>query len=206
MITRVREKVASAAVAVAFAALLVACGGPDHGVLGPDGAAIDATGAKARVAAAKPVGQDDAMALSDQGLFSDDQGGTLKVFFPEYGDDIEVQLRKVIFDVDEGSLSESAMIKMTAHTGNTLDDIWVAFEPSGLTFSPSAHLELWLRGSVTADDVQQVYHLYGDGSNVESIDTVVETNGVAFLVVSFNVSSFSEYSLGGEDTPEGDGP
>lgn len=191
-------------------ALAVGCGRQDQNPFAPDGAA---TVTKAPVRAAKKGGQkhqtvdstEEGIAStsstlyvqSDQGMFAPRQGGVLRVTMPVYGDAQTIRLKKAVFEVLDGSLDQRAEITMTAYSGYTLDDVWVAFDPSGLTFNPPARLTLVLQGPVTEDDVRQAYHLYGDGSNVESMATEVSSTGKAFLTVSFKVPGFSRYTLGG---------
>ena len=192
--------------AVAALALLLGCSDGVQSPMSsdqPPAALAKPGGQKHRTVDASTTGvsstTDQLYTQSDHGLFSDHQGGTLKVTMPVYGDETTVRVKHVLFEVEPGSLTRKVKIRMTCYSGYTLEDVWVAFDPAGVTFAPPARLTLHLWGPVTAEDVQEVRHIYGSGSNVESITTEVSTNGEAFLKIVFDVPGFSEYSLGGDD-------
>ena len=202
---------------LAAAFLVFACG--NRGPLSPESKTGGQENASSRTYAAKPGGQkhvtttseeagvtsmsETLYVQSDHGNFSSHQGGSLRVTMPNYGDASTVRVKKVLFDVLPGSMEQNkARITMTVYSGQTLGDVWVSFDPSGLTFKPGAKLKLYLQGPVTEQDVRNAYHIYGNGSNVEQIATEITSSGEAYLIVEFDVPGFSQYSLGGEDTPE----
>jgi hypothetical protein len=123
------------------------------------------------------------------------------VRFRKYGTENDVRVKDVKFYVEANSVVGGGehQITMGVHSGTTLDDVNIEFSPSGLAFSPAGTLTIALVGPVTAADVQQATHIYGDGSQVESITTVTDRKGNSFLKVVVKVPGFSRYSLGGGD-------
>ena len=144
------------------------------------------------------------------------KGGKLKVGFRKYGGPKDVTVakaelkigKKSIKFVDEKRAPKSVLIGMTVTSGTLLGDILFSFTPGGeVTFTPNARLTVYLRGPVLAEQVKKAVHVFGEGSQIENIETVTNRRGEAFLVVTVRVPGFSRYSLGdGSFAPEADGP
>jgi hypothetical protein len=129
------------------------------------------------------------------GWFSPAEGGRLEVSFPRYADDDDVQVKRAVFKVDQGSINGTYKITMQVFSGTTLADVSVEFSPSGLKFNPSATLTFVLRGELDPDEVK-AYHI--EGGTVTEISTAIE-EGKKTTTITVKVPNFSIYSLGGND-------
>ena len=103
-------------------------------------------------------------------------------------------------------------ISMTVFSGSTLEDVVVAFRPSGLTFNPPATLELCLSGNLSREDANAVEAAlrtvdHVSGGQVEKIQTKGKKDGRAGWKVTVKIPGFSLYSWGsgsmydGKDDP-----
>jgi hypothetical protein len=141
---------------------------------------------------------------------SDRRGGKLKVGFTKYGGPRDVTVAKAELSISKKSIiwkKSDPEIQMVVSSGTSLEQIEFVFQPSGMAFRPNAKLTVYLRGPVKSKDVENVVHIFGEGSEIEKIKTVTDRHGEAFLEVKVRVPGFSRYSLGdGSFAPEADGP
>jgi hypothetical protein len=127
-------------------------------------------------------------------------GCYMKMSIKNYATEADVVVKEASFEAGYRSLvggEQLVRIDMTVTSGTTLNDIDVAFGPSGLAFLPEATLTLKLAGPVTAEEVIAADHFGADGYYIESITTEVSMRGQSFLIVRVKVPGFSRYSLGG---------
>jgi hypothetical protein len=148
---------------------------------------------------------------STSARFTPSDGGTIGVNFDDPsgqpgGNSAGLRVENATFTVHPGALASAENIDMTVLSGTSLDDVLVAFGPAGLQFDPPAELMLVLAGDISSVDLHSLkaYHHTSDGEvtivNLESY----QSNGR--LIVRISVPGFSDYSVGGDDPPEGEGP
>lgn len=199
------------ALALGGTVLLVGCGGLNQQPLAPGATALQGGKAasndspayiffsqasdpsKVGVRAAKPAA---ANALSATGLFSPRKDGKLEVKLDDRDDGNGVHVQKSTFEVRKGSIDREVEISMTVYSGSNLEDIGVAFTPSGLTFNPPATLTLALQGDVKKKDLEglKAYHIHD--STVTQIPIHISSRGKDGLTITLRVPGFSTYSLG----------
>ena len=119
---------------------------------------------------------------------------------PEYVVGDQVQAKKAVLVAREESVPPPGVtVEMSLYSGTRLEDISVAFEPSGYEFERPARLRILLKGELTEEEVSglQAYHISGD--TVEPIDPRLVLTDAGNWRIIIRVPGFSEYSLGGDD-------
>jgi len=147
---------------------------------------------------------------TDSDIFVFGRSEDLWVKFGLYSDYLagDIQILEAKFYAGRRSVpSESGKVEiiMEAHSGTTMDDILVNFEPHGFDFDPRypAKLQLTLVGK-DVPETRDGYH-HHEPDDVEKIDvSYQEYNGILMkvVVITIKVPGFSMYSLGGDDVPE----
>jgi len=133
--------------------------------------------------------------FKEEKKFKKRRGGTIEVKFDYTEPKAEgaVRLTKAKFRVWGSGLSKDATISMTAYSGDTLEDIVVAFTPAGLKFRVPAILELELEGGNFRSGRMTGYHIEDDGTITEiDIWLIPRRNGWKLWM---KVPGFSRYSI-----------
>ena len=154
------------------------------------GRVIIAFSPEAATRAAKRLDDDDDNSRTDSDLFTPDDDGELEVEIEE--DDSEVDVE---FCVQEGGVGEDVVITMTVF-GSTLDDLAIAFEPSGFQFVIPAVLKIDMESEdedLESSDIQ-VFHIYQDGTTVEAEILDIDADDDE-LEVEISIPGFSRYGL-----------
>ena len=124
-------------------------------------------------------------------------GGELEIKLPGKADKEDlVCVKKVKFKVDKKSIEQTYDISMTVFTGSTLEDVMLAFTPSGIAFEPPATLEIYVEGAVDAD-LLKAYHITGDGE-VTEVGMDIDKKRKEWKI-TIKVPGFSRYDLSGND-------
>jgi hypothetical protein len=136
----------------------------------------------------------------------DTDGGRLKLDFDRPSEFSVVSVLRAQLDIPENALGSSGKvyrISMSVSSGNTLDDIDVAFTPSGLSFTPEAKLTLVIIGPVSAEDIESATHIFGDGQ-IESVETTAvdrkRKTRVVIVVPGFSRYGFDDDGAMSEET------
>ena len=130
---------------------------------------------------------------------SEDYRRKLSVHFKKYAGLNQLQVRSARFEVEEGSIAESAgsvEILMRVSSGYTLEDVGVEFWPKGLGFRPPARLTLVLIGKHLDYDALKAYHI--SGGVIEEVSVSFEERGgkkIAITTAVITVPGFSGYQL-----------
>ena len=154
------------------------------------GRVIIAFSPEAAVRAAKRLDDDGDDSRTDSALFTPEDDGELEVEIEE--DDAEVDVE---FCVEEGGVGEDVVITMTVF-GSTLDDLAIAFEPSGFQFLIPAVLKIDMKSddeNLESSDIQ-AFHIYHDGTSVEAEIIGLDADDDE-LEVEISVPGFSRYGL-----------
>lgn len=216
-----------AALALGGIALLSGCGNMNQSPLS-SGAALapqNSGGSSAGISSAQPASNAGTIVFSDgsairlskpagdlttksaQGYFSPRFGGMLSVFFPTRYVEGEVQVLSAIFTVKRNSIDQGTNISMAVTSGSSLNDISIAFTPSGLTFHPDAQLRLILLGKLDPSLVGAEH--IDDQGHVTKLKIQNIAGFGMIWTVTLDIPGFSGYSLGGDDgipAPEVPGP
>jgi len=226
---------------LALGALLVGCGAMDRTPMASDEAVVEDVPASAMdgarlvfsptallQGAAKRV-KSDASSLTRKAAkrFNPNWRDDLSVVFPKYGDKDILRVKKARFIVKRKSITglepnsgRKYKISMEVTTGTTLDDIEIAFTPSGLKFAPEATLKLLLKGTMsvggarklagvdsededdsddgTPGDEGVIYHVSKNGQITQVPVTIREKKSGWLLTI--RIPGFSEYNW--DDVPE----
>jgi len=134
------------------------------------------------------------------GSFSQAAGGRLKVGFRRYGSWGMTWVKDAVFEVAPGAMdAESAEITMAVTSGCSVDDVVVAFRPSGLAFRPPGTLEVTLwwceRRAPSRDQLQVAAEHITAGGTVTDVVVSVQENGTYKAIVTIEVPGFSLYGL-----------
>ena len=126
------------------------------------------------------------------GLYSDYLAGDIQIFEAS----LLVGSRSVPYEAGKVEIS------MEAHSGTTMGDILVNFEPHGFDFDPRypAKLKLKLVGK-DVPETRDGYH-HHEPDDIEQIEvSYQEYNGILMkvVVITIKVPGFSSYSLSGDD-------
>jgi len=146
----------------------------------------------------------------DSDIFRYGRAEDLWVKFGLYSDYLagDIQILEASLLVGNKSVpadSGKVEISMEAHSGTTMGDILVNFEPHGFDFDPNYQAKLKL--TLVGKDVPETrggYH-HHEPDDVESIDVSYrEYNGIVMkvVVITIKVPGFSAYSLGGDHENE----
>lgn len=121
-------------------------------------------------------------------------GGTIQVK-DDNGNGPKDDLR-VTFTVPDNALNLPTNITMTVY-GNTLEDLVVEFQPSGLVFLQDAELDLRFGTDLVSTPFNQivVWHEYSDGTVVPA--TFSKYNSGNIIRLKIDIPGFSKYSSGG---------
>ncbi len=146
------------------------------------------------------------------GAFTIADGGELKVKFKQHGKKGDIWVKKAAFEVAPGAMvptpgkktrkSKKIEITMTVTSGDSFDDVRVAFTPSGTTFQPAGILTLELRGEKgkkdkdpTEEDLKlAAVHITADGT-VTDVVLSTERRGAYKVIVTIDVPGFSVFGL-----------
>lgn len=151
--------------------------------------------------------------------FEFDENEKLEVEFDNYADKGEIAVKKATFSVRKNSIDLSELttdvllqndgddddgddddddeidITMVVSSGTTLEDVVVAFGPSGLLFKPSARLDIQLTGNLkglVAEGQGFAYHIDGAGNITKvAMEAEVKSNGCKLRI---EVPGFSRYT------------
>jgi hypothetical protein len=144
---------------------------------------------------------------TDESSIAFGEGGELAATFNAYGTDATVRVDAVRFVVQPNSIGgiepawgDVHRIEMSAQSGQRLEDILIGFQPSGMTFSPAATLNIRGSGHINPKDLV-MYHISDDGE-VTLPSFWVKASGSHWAIV-IGVPGFSEYSMD-EEGQEGD--
>jgi len=147
---------------------------------------------------------------TDSDIFVYGRSEDLWVKFGMYSDYLagDIQILEASLLVSNRSVprrSGNVEISMEAHSGTTMGDILVNFEPHGFDFDPRypAKLKLTLVGK-DVPETRDGYH-HHEPDDVEKIEVSQrEYNGILMkvVVITIKVPGFSAYSLGGDDENE----
>jgi hypothetical protein len=164
--------------------------------------------------------------------FRSARNGNMTLWFPKYGDDRILRVKKATFSVKKNSIAGAKpnrkgnyRISMEVTTGTKLDDIVIRFTPSGMAFKPKAKLKLLLKGTMDvggarklatgpddeddsdladeADEGEEAFIYHVSKGGVTKVPVKVKVKKSGFLL-TIRVPGFSDWQW--DDMPEGDGP
>jgi hypothetical protein len=115
-----------------------------------------------------------------------------------------VRVQKVRLDVKRGSMKKDTKISMKVTSGTTLEDVLVEFGPSGLKFSQTAVLTIWVKGDIDEKKMKKlaVYHIEEDDPDDDDNEKEVSKARVRIKKVGkktwkiiIKVPGFSDYDV-----------